>query len=58
METPFFVTKNELGFSTKNSSYYNLYRVFSFRKTPKLFMLQGRLDKVCTLDAVQFRARV
>lgn len=58
IETPFFVTKNELGFSTKNSSDYNLYRVFSFRKSPKLFMLQGRLDKVCTLDAVHFRARV
>ena len=58
IETPFFVTKNELGFSTKNSLDYNLYRVFSFRKAPKLFMLQGRLDKVCTLDPVQFRAQV
>ena len=58
IETPFFVTKNELGFSTKNSLDYNLYRVFSFRKAPKLFMLQGRLDKVCTLDPVQFRAHV
>ena len=58
IETPFFVTKNELGFSTKNSLGYNLYRVFSFRKAPKLFMLQGRLDKVCTLDPVQFRAQV
>lgn len=58
IETPFFVTKNELGFSTKNSSDYNLYRVFSFRKTPRLFMLEGRLDKVCKLDAVQFRARI
>ena len=58
IETPFFVTKNELGFSTDNPSDYNLYRVFSFRKTPKLFMLQGRLDKVCVLDAVQFRAHI
>lgn len=58
IETPFFVTKNELGFSMKNSLDYNLYRVFSFRKTPKLFMLQGRLDKACTLDAIQFRAHV
>ena len=58
IETPFFVTKNELGFSKENSSDYNLYRVFSFRKAPKLFMLQGRLDKACTLDPVQFRARI
>lgn len=58
IETPFFVTKNEVGFSTKNSLDYNLYRVFSFRKTPKLYMLQGRLDKTCTLDAIQFRAHV
>lgn len=58
IETPFFVTKNELGFSTMNSSDYNLYRVFSFRKSPKLFMLQGRLDKVCALDAIKYRARI
>ncbi len=58
IQTPFFVTKNELGFSKENSSDYNLYRVFSFRKTPKLFMLQGRLDMACTLDPVQFRARI
>ena len=58
IETPFFVTKNELGFSTENSLNYNLYRVFSFQKIPKLFMLQGRLDRACSLEAVQFRARV
>jgi hypothetical protein len=51
-------TKNELRFSTANSSNYNLYRVFAFQENPKLFMLQGRLDKVCMLEAVSFRARV
>jgi len=49
IDTPFFVTKNELGFSTENSSNYNLYRVFAFHENPKLFMLQGSLDKSCQL---------
>ncbi len=58
IDTPFFVTKNELGFSTENSSNYNLYRVFAFHENPKLFMLQGSLDKSCQLEAVQFRAHI
>jgi hypothetical protein len=37
---------------------YHLYRVFRFRADPKLFMVQGSLEQVCRLDAVQFRARV
>ena len=58
IDTPFLVTKNELGCSTENSSNYNLYRVFAFHKNPKLFMLQGSLDKSCQLEAVQFKAHI
>ena len=58
IDTPFFVTKNELGFSTVNSSNYNLYRVFAFQENPKLFMLKGSLDKSCKLEPVQFRAHL
>jgi hypothetical protein len=58
IDTPFFVTKNELGFSTVNSSNYNLYRVFAFQENPKLFMLKGSLNKSCRLEAVQFRAHI
>jgi hypothetical protein len=58
IDTPFFVTKNELGFSTVNSSNYNLYRVFAFQENPKLFMLKGSLDKSCRLEPVQFRAHI
>jgi len=58
IDTPFFVTKNELGFSKANSSNYNLYRVFAFHENPKLFMLKGSLYKSCMLEAIQFRARI
>lgn len=56
--TPFFVTRNELRYSLEKSSDYHLYRVFSFRRQPRLFSLDGRLDSVCHLDPVQWMARV
>ncbi len=56
--TPFFVTRNELGVSRDRRAEYHLYRVFRFRADPRLFALNGALDQVCTLDPVQFSARV
>ncbi len=56
--TPFFVTRNELEVSRARANEYHLYRVFKFRTTPKLFSLNGALDKVCELDPVQFSGRV
>lgn len=57
-QVPFFVSKNEVSVSQKRSSTYHLYRLFRFREDPRLYGLQGALDKTCTLDAVQFSARV
>ena len=56
--TPFFVSRNELAVSRRSAHQYQLYRLFGFRKEPKLFALPGALDESCTLEAEQFVARV
>ena len=56
--TPFYVTRNELACSAARSAEYQLYRLYAFRKAPRLFALSGRLDQVCRLEANQFIARV
>ena len=55
--TPFFLTPNELMFSQNNSSRYFLYRLFRFRKDPRLFALHGDLEDRCILKASEFIAR-
>lgn len=56
-EAPFYVTQNELEFSRSESDRFKLYRLFSFRREPKLFQLSGELDKACYLDPTNYRAR-
>lgn len=55
-ETPFFVTPNELHFSSKNADRYFLYRVFKFGAESKVFALQGHLEEQCKLEASEYRA--
>lgn len=53
--TPFFVSRNELRVSRGRSDYH-LYRVFGFRTYPRLYVLNGALDRVCTLEPVEYVA--
>lgn len=55
--TPFYVSRAELGCSAARSEDYHLYRVFQFRREPRLFSLAGRLDATFRLDAHQYIAR-
>jgi hypothetical protein len=55
-ETPFFVSRNELDFSKVERERFHLYRLFEFRKAPRLFDLPGRLDTHCILDPITYRA--
>jgi len=57
-ETPFYVSRNELSFSTEQAAQFHLYRLFDFRKRPHMFMLAGALDSNCRLDPVSYRAEV
>jgi hypothetical protein len=56
-ETPFFITKYEVDFSRSQSDYFHLYRVFEFRKEPRLFSLKGAVDKHCHLDPITFQGK-
>ncbi|MDP3423161.1 MAG: DUF3883 domain-containing protein [Burkholderiaceae bacterium] len=55
-DTPFFVSKNELSFSRTAAQQFHLYRLFEFRKQPRLFDLAGEISNHCLLDPVSYRA--
>lgn len=56
--TPFFVSRNELARSSADAERYQLYRVFDFRKRPRLFNLPGAIESHCQLDATTFLAQL
>ncbi len=55
-ETPFFVTNGELKRSNAAKDQFHLYRLFEFRKAPRLFDMQGPIGQHCLLDPVSYRA--
>lgn len=55
-DTPFFVSRGELALSSSAKDQFHLYRLFEFRKAPRLFDLPGALSQHCTLDPVTYRA--
>lgn len=54
--TPFFASRNEVGVSETREHEYQLYRLYSFREQPKLFVLAGSLRNTCQLDPANFLA--
>lgn len=57
-QTPFFVTRNEVAVSNEREAGYHLYRVFGFRKNPRLFQRRGRIDENFELAPEQYLARI
>ncbi len=57
-QLPFFVTRNEVEFSTEAGNHFHLYRLFHFGK-PKngFYSLRGPLTQVARLDPVVFEGR-
>lgn len=55
-DTPFFVSRGELALSHGAKDQFHLYRLFEFRRAPRLFDLKGSLDQHCVLDPVTYRA--
>lgn len=53
-ETPFYATRNEISFSEEFHDQFHLYRLFEFRKTPRLFSLKGEIGSHCYMDPVSF----
>lgn len=55
-DTPFFVSQRELALSKHEQTQFHLYRLFEFRKAPRMFDLVGNLEQHCQLDPVSYRA--
>lgn len=56
VDTPFFVTRNEVAVSEKNAARYQLYRLFAFTQTPRLYTLPGAIPHTCSLSAATLLA--
>lgn len=56
--TPFYVSRNELARSKADADQYRLYRLFDFRRKPKIFEIQGEIAANCDLQAVSYLARL
>ena len=53
---PFALTRNELACSKRIPNEYRLYRVYDFGPAPRLYVLSGALDEVCTLAPTLYQA--
>lgn len=53
-ETPFFISRGELRFAKEYEGGFHIYRLFDFRREPKLFDLQGSPEKHCNLNPVSY----
>jgi radical SAM superfamily enzyme YgiQ (UPF0313 family) len=54
-ETPFFASRNEVEFANSHPAQFHLYRLFDFKRTPRLFGLTGSLQDRCHLNPVSYR---
>lgn len=54
---PFFISSNEVSFSKDYAEKYSLYRVYQFKKNPRLFSMNGEVGKYVNLHAKSYQAR-
>lgn len=57
MQTPFYVSRNEKDFADAMAPQFQLYRLFDFRRQPRLFTLAGPITDHCLLDTASYLAR-
>jgi hypothetical protein len=55
-ETPFYVSRNEVAVSKREADKYQVYRLFAFRKSPRLYTLPGAIESSCALSPTTFLA--
>lgn len=56
-ETPFFISQNEASFARENSDQFHLYRLFDFRRNPRLFDLPGVVEQHCRMTPSNYICR-
>lgn len=55
-ETPFFVSRNEIAVSERQALRYQVYRMYSFRESPRLYTLAGAITLNCNITPENFLA--
>jgi hypothetical protein len=55
-ETPFYVSRNEVAVSKRESDKYQVYRLFDFRQSPRLYTLPGAIEASCLLSPTTYLA--
>lgn len=53
-ETPFFISRGEIQFAEDHKQQFHLYRLFEFRREPKLFDLPGAVESHCLVNPISF----
>ena len=53
-ETPFFISRGEIQFANNHEKQFHLYRLYEFRKAPKLFDLVGSVEKHCAVNPISY----
>lgn len=56
-EAPIYFSRNEYEFSTENHSKYFLYRLFDFRRSPKMFIVSGRFEEFCRIEIQSYKGQ-
>lgn len=51
---PFYISSNEVKFSEAKAEQYALYRVFEYKFSPNLFILEGNIRQHIQLEATQY----
>jgi hypothetical protein len=54
--TPFYITRNELSFSSERPDAFRLCRVFDFSMHPRMFELAPPLEKLVHLSPLSYEA--
>jgi hypothetical protein len=53
-ETPFFISRGEVQFAKDHCEQFHLYRLYEFRKAPRLFDLPGSVENHCFINPISF----
>lgn len=53
-ETPFYISRGEVTFAKQHAEQFRLYRLFDFRREPRLFELPGPVDRHCFVSPINY----
>ena len=53
-ETPFFVSRGEVGFAREHIEEFHIYRLYEFRTSPRMFDLPGIIEKHYMMNPVNY----